>query len=392
MAEYLMTKLCKYIIIFLLLTCSLSSQYEFDISGYIYVLPTYQRLSNSVDFLYPENDIDKDVWLGLTKVRLRPVFYLWEDARIEAASETIFEYSKFDNPLFTDNTFYSRHAVKMEWIISDTENFKIVELIDRLFFKQTFDDFEFTLGRQRINWGVGRIWQPTDLLHPINPANYAKIEKTGADALSFKYFFGSFTDAEIIVNFQEQFKYYNYALRLRTNFTPFDVSAILGYFDNDPNMGFDLTGNVFDAGVRAEGIYIYDSEQPDSSFVRFIVGADYQFNSDIYSLLEFQYNGEGTTCKYCYDLYKFYSGQMMNLGMYYLAALLNWQVHPLITVSGNLMQNLNDLSGYVSPIIMYSALDNLSINLGGLFSYGSEYSEFWYYPSISAYLTVQYFF
>jgi len=387
-----MTKLSKYLFLILLLQAPLAAQYEFDYSGYVYVLPTYQRLGSSVDYLYPDNEIDKNFYLGLTKLRIRPVFQLWQDARIEAASETIFEYSKYSNPLFAENSYFSRQAVNLQWTLVNSGNFKIIETIDRLFFKQTLQNFEFTLGRQRINWGVGRIWQPTDLLHPINPANYAKIEKTGADALSMKYFFGSFTDAELIVNFQEQFKNYNYGLRVRTNFTPFDISAILGYFENEPNIGFDLSGNVSDAGLRAEGIYIINKEVSDSSFFRFIVGTDYQFDSQIYALAEFQYNGQGTTCKYCYDISKFYSGETMNLGVYYLAGLVNWQVHPLVTVTGNLMQNLNDYSGYVSPVIMYSFLDNLSLNLGGLFSYGSEWSEFWYYPSISIYFSAQFFF
>ncbi len=377
---------------FFVFTFQLHSEYDFDYSGYTFIVPSFQKFGSSLDFLTPNNSINKNQYSLFTKIRLRPVFYLWEDARIEAAAETQINIAQLGNPFASINSIYSRQALDMTWDIYQEGDFQAIEYIDRLFFKQTFYDFELTVGRQRINWGVGRIWQPTDRFHPINPANYVKIEKTGADAISFKYFFGLFTDAEFVVNFKKEIKDYNYGLRLRTNFSPFTTSLILGYFDREINAGFDLSGNIYDAGIRAEGVYVNNNEFPDSSYVRFIIGADYQFNSKLYALLEFQYNGEGTTCKYCYDIVKVFTGEMMNMGVYYLAGNINWQIHPLLTLSTNLMQNINDGSGYISPIFMWSALENLSVNAGGLFVYGRERTEFWYYPKTSVFLTAQFFF
>lgn len=385
-------KQLKYLFLFILIPIQIQAQYEFDCSGYLYAVPSYQLLNNSIDFLYPGNNINKNQYSLITKLRLRPILHLWDNARIEAAAETQVIFAKSGMFFFSNDQIYSRQAIDMNWTLYNKGDVDVTELIDRLFFKQTFDDFEITLGRQRINWGVGRVWQPTDRLHPINPANFTKIEKTGADAFSFKYFLGLFTDMEFVVNFREHINNWNYGMRLRTNFSPFDASLILGYFDRQPNIGFDLSGSVAGAGVRAEGIYVNNKDYSDSSYVRFIVGVDYQLTSKIYSLLEFQYNGEGTTCKYCYDVYKVFSGQMMNMGKYYLAGMINWQIHPLIVLSANVMQNFNDGSGYISPIFMYSALENLSLNLGGLMVYSSKRSEFWYYPKTSIYLTAQYFF
>jgi len=382
----------KYIVVFFAITLNIYSQYDFNCSGYIFTIPTYQNLGDSPNYFFPAKQINRNQYSIFTKIRLRPVFELWDDARLEAATETRINIAQLTNPFVTTNSIYSRQAIDMTWNLYENGDFKVDEYIDRLFFKQTFGDFELTLGRQRINWGVGRVWQPTDRFHPINPANYVKIEKTGADALSFKYFFGLLTDAEIVVNFKENIKNYNYGLRVRTNFSPFTTSLILGYFDNEPNAGFDLSGNIAGAGIRTEGIYAYNKEHPDSSYMRFIIGIDNQFNSKIYALIEFQYNGEGTTCKYRYDFMKIITGKMMNTGVYYLAETLNYQIHPLLILSINLMQNINDGSGYISPFVMWSALENLSINAGGMFAYSNIRSEFWYYPKTSVYLTAQFFF
>ncbi len=387
-----MSKGLKYCIILFVTTLNLFSEYNFDFSGYIFTIPTYQKLSSAIDFYIPSNTIKKNQYSLFSKIRLRPVYNLWEDARIEVAAETHIDISHFPNLLGAAESIYSRQIYDAEWNIYEEGDFQMSEYIDRFFFKQTFDNFELTLGRQRINWGVGRIWQPTDRFHPMNPADFTKIEKTGADALSFKYFFGLFTDAEFVVNFRNLIKDYNYGVRFRTNFSPFDISLILGYFDKQPNFGFDLSGNISDAGVRAEGIYVRNRDKPDSSYLRLIIGADYQFSSKVYALLEFQYNGEGTTNTEMYDFTKMLSGEIMNLGSIYLASRVNIELHPLLILSLNLMQNINDGSGYISPFLMWNALDNLSINAGAMLAYGSKKAEYWYYPKTSIYLTGQLFF
>ena len=382
----------KYSLIFFFLIHSIGlSQYEFELTGYVFELPVYQRLGDSIDSLMPGNTENKNLYQNITKIRLRPVFTLWDDARIEAAFETRIDISKYANPIFSSNNIYPRHLLRMDWNIYDKGDISITESIDRLFYKQTFENFEMTLGRQRINWGVGRIWQPTEMFHPVNPANFGKIEKTGADALSMKYFFGNFTDAEVIVNFRERIRDYNYGMRVRTNFSPFDMSGIIGYFDRNPVVGFDFTGNLFDAGVRAEAVYVRRHDAPDSSYVRFIAGVDRQLTPEVYAMLEFLYNGEGELCKYCYQPQKLLMGNTINLGVYYISAMASWLAYPLVTVTGVWMQNINDYSGYFAPSVAYSALENLSLTVAGMIPYGLQKSEFWYYP-ISAYFIAQYFF
>lgn len=387
-----MIKLCKYTLLLCLIFYQTAyAEFDFNLSGYIFALPIYQRLDNSVSLFTFDNNINKDIYIGISKLRLKPIINLWDNARLEAATETLIEISKFKNPLFADNEYYSRQALDADFTILSQGDINITQSIDRLFFKQTFDDFELTFGRQRVNWGVGRIWQPTDLLHPVNPANYAKIEKTGADALSVKYFIGNFSDVELVVNFRNTFKDNNYGIRIRTNVSPFDFSGIFGYFGNDPIIGFDVTGNLFDAGIRAEGIYISKDSDNQPGFIRLIAGADYQFSKNLYGLVEFQYNGEGTSCKYCYDLSKLIRGKVINLGMYYLALMLNYQIHPLITITGNYMQNTNDFSGYFQTMLNCNAGDNLIISCGGMLPFGYKFSEYRYYPK-SFYLITQLFF
>jgi hypothetical protein len=132
------------------------------------------------------------------------------------------------------------------------------------------------------------------MFNPINPANYSKTEKDGADALSMKYYAGSLSEINIVYNFRERWDRGNFAARFETNCSGYDLSLMSGYFDKRFVAGSDFAGNLFDAGIRGEIIFTADKDDFDQNFFKYILGADYQFNSDIYALIEYHFNGQGT--------------------------------------------------------------------------------------------------
>ena len=361
-----------------------------DFGGYIYEnFSLYSKPASAGLFGIQENN---DVLpVNIIRARLRPTLNFSEDSRITMQYEADLLYSRLNIPMVGGSGMTNRQALDLHWRFYDTNSLVAQHFIDMLYFKQIFGFGELTFGRQVISWGVGRIWQPTDLFNPINPANFSKLEKDGADALSMKFYLGSFTDLEVVTDFRKNVKDYNYGGRFRTNFEEFDLSAIAGYFDRKVVAGGDFAGNVGGAGVRGEGIFSYSPTSTDSNYVRFILGVDYQFTSELYGLLEYQYNGRGTICKSCYDLQSLMKGEIQNVGLNYIAIQANYLPHPLVTLSGGGMLNMNDLSGYTNLSCTVNALQNLNVGIGGFYFFGGTLDEFWYYPS-ALYLSGQWFF
>lgn len=390
--KYSFFKIALIIILLGLLKSQLPAKLNFDITGYIHEMPSVQKMPEAADLFGIEED-DDYFFLNITRLRLRPTLKINRDLRIEADYEINMLASKISLPYLENTGMTNRQAADLNWTPVDEKNFKLNHFIDRLYFKQMFSWGEILGGRQVLSWGVGRIWQPTDLFNPINPANFSKIEKDGADAFSAKVFLGDFTDMQMVYNFREKLSYSNFAGRFRSKVGEYDLSGMAGYFDDRIVIGGDFTGYVWDGGLRGEGIYSGHNDNFGSGFFRFIIGYDYQITSKLYALAEYQYNGEGTDDKAEYiELFgRLMKGEIQNLGLNYLAVQANYIIHPLVNADAFTIANLDDGSGMVTVSATWSALDNMNLSLAGVFFYGPDLSEYSYY-STAAYITAQYFF
>ncbi len=363
------------------------AQYDFSFSGYVVDMPAYSFSSDKTPSFFPrENQL-----LNLTRFRIKPQIFLWTDARINIEYEMDALLADNVNNSELNQVAQNRQLINMKWDISSGSKYLISHYIDRLYFRQGFDWGNIIIGRQRISWGTGRIWNPTDLFNPINPANFSKIEKDGADAVSVTYSFGNFTDLNVVYNPQDKFNTNNAAFRFRTNYDTYDLAMIGGYFDRRYVAGFDFAGNLWVAGIRGEGIFSMDKNDLSNNYTKLVFGIDNQFTSKLYALIEYQYNGEGVTDKYSYDLAELANGTIINLNRNYIFMSTNYLLTPLITGTLSNNTDINDGSGFVNLSCSYSTSGNSSLLFGGLITYGKKFTEYWYYQN-SVYMQVQIFF
>ena len=371
------------------ITPVLFAQVEFDYSGYIYELPIYQNQKEEFAKVF---GLDRQQFISLTRLRIRPVLYLWEGARFNLEYELNAVYlSSQTNFDLTQTEKTNRQIADMNWEISSGDHLSLSHFVDRLSFRQGFDFGNITVGRQRISWGTGRIWNPTDLFNPINPASFFKVEKDGADAVSFKYNIADFTDAQIVYNPTGKLTNGNYAARLRTNFNEYDVSVMAGSFDNRTIIGGDFAGNLSAAGVRGEGIYSVNSLDKSDYYFYYILGIDFQFTAELYTVLEYSHNGQGTKDISKYDINRLAKGEILNLNQDYLYFAAMYQLSPLWMFSASNISNVNDGSGFVALLANYSFTEDLYFSFGGQFFFGPERSEYWFYSS-AGYRQGEYYF
>lgn len=364
------------------------AQIEFDFSGYVVNLPTYQKTNSTISALL---GIDQSTYLDLTRLRLRPTVYPTSSTTI------VLEYEI--NPLYQSSSFLfaapsgrtNRQNFDLRWTPITEDHFTLTHFIDRLYVRQAFKKADVTVGRQRISWGTGRIWNPTDLFNPINPANFDKIEKDGADAVSTRLYLGNFTDLEVVYNTVDKFNESNYGARFRTNYKAYDFSIMSGYFDQRVVAGADFAGNLLEAGFRGEGIISAEKDDLDSNFIKYILGLDYQFTPELYGLIEYHFNGEGAAKKSGYELTRLIRGEILNLSRNYVFLQSTYQIHPLLNNSLSLNMNLDDGSGFTSGSLTYSLAENWYLSLGALVPFGSSFDEYWYYPT-SLYLKGEFYF
>lgn len=359
-----------------------SAQTAFDFSGYVMEMPIYENIRPMLAQL---SNSSASGFTDLARLRLRPTLHIGDNTKIGLEYEMDGLYFSQSSAFGLTSTIPQRQLVSLRWQLVNQNHLTLSHYIDRLYINQDFSlpngtSGSLVIGRQRISWGSGRVWNPTDIFNPINPANFGKIEKDGADAALLKLYLGQLTDLQLVYNAEHDFDSSNYAVRFRTNVLGYDLAILAGSVDKQPITGGDFTGDVWTAGIRGEALISKDPSKPRGYYVRWILGMDYQFTDKLYGLFEYYHNGQGTLDRYNYDLTSLYEGRILNVAKDYLALSGSYQLTPLVTIMLSSISNFDDGSGYLSGTVTYSASDNTSLSLGSLYSYGKKLTEYWYYP------------
>ncbi len=350
---------------------------DLNFSGYVMEMPIYEDIQPTLAQL---SNTSRSAFENLTRLRLRPTLHIGGNTKIGLEYEIDALYYSQNVSFGLTSGTPLRQLVSLHWQPFTGNHYTISHYIDRLYFDQEFSFGKFVLGRQRISWGTGRVWNPTDIFNPINPANFGKVEKDGADAASMKFYLGQLTDLQFVYNPEYHFASSNYAARFRTNILGYDLAVLAGSADKRFITGGDFAGNVWTAGIRGEALLSEDPSKTDGYYIRWILGMDYQFTDKLYGMFEYYHNGQGTLNRFNYDLLGLYQGRILNLAKDYLAVSGSYQMTPLVTVMLSSNSNFNDGSGYLAGTVSFSASDNASLAFGTLYSYGKIFTEYWYYP------------
>jgi hypothetical protein len=345
---------------------SAASQTTFEFSGYAKSLGI-----RSSSILTQENfflNIGRFRSKGLLDLAGRVHTELWLDTEMLAGNFLKTQEFQFrqliERPTFAD----------LEWNLVDNNDYRIEQRLFRVFATFYAGQAEVTFGRQRIAWGTGFVWNPTDLLNPFNPAAIELDEKEGVDAGYLAVPLGSLSKLEVAYAPGRKALRSSAALRIGTNVGNYDLTIMAGDFQDDVVLGGDFAGYVGGAGLRGEVGYTWAENA--RNYFRGILNADYSFPNGLYVFVEFYINGQGASSKEDYDLLSLLSGHTFNLARYYVAGSLTKTVTPLLGLSVYSIVNLTDGSALIGPALTYSLAANLELAASAYFLIGAKDSEY----------------
>ncbi len=254
---------------------------------------------------------DKDVWQSLTRLRIRI------DARLNAQLSAVVTYDHEILGGILDTLGASLGAstaverfLDLEWDLEilgfddgPEDHRRWRHLLYRGYLRLETGRFEVVVGRQRIPWGVGRIWNPIDRFNFIPPLAVEGDQTPGVDAIDVRFNFSGFTYLEAVYTPNGSRDEAAYALRLHGGWGEMDYSAVAGRWQGAWATGLDLAGNLADAAVRLEAVWTRPTDDvwrigrpaPETldPFWQVVVSADYNVDlgSGLYVLVEYLYNG-----------------------------------------------------------------------------------------------------
>jgi hypothetical protein len=354
---------------------------------------------------------ERDVWTSLSRLRLRL------DAR---ANEHLSAVVVYDNEglvgildtLESDlaEGLSSEGFVDLEGVIVEREHAEWRHLLYRGYLLFESKRLELTAGRQRIPWGVGRLWNPIDRFNAVGPLAIEPDQSPGVDALKARWLFDGFTFLEAIYAAGHRSEDRMVAGRAQAVIRDVDVGVVGGVFAEAPTLGFDLASNLGDAAGRLEVVWTDPKRRVRpfgetrkralADYWQVVVSVDtnLDWGSGLYLLVEHLYNGNalGFGSGAAGGLLGFFQeagqgaariaapgtpdlfgqSQVVTLGEQLTGVQLSYDPTPELTASLLVLVGWERTSASFFPSLRYSPLDWLELTAGVQLFAGPERSEF----------------
>ncbi len=274
----------------------------------------------------------------------------------------------------------------LETVFSEGDSHLLTGRFDRLNMQLKLADVRILVGRQAISWGVAHFWPTIDLFSSFSPERIDRDYKDGVDAVRAILPLGSYSELQVIgaVLGPSAGRDGSLAAHFRLHMGTWDLGLMGGRFHGDTVAGVFVTSDVLGTAYRGEVTWTDSGADEDrlldrERFWRVTLGLDRQLSPAIGISGEFHFNGFGVGDPAQYlrlaitDRVR--RGDVTALGRYYTGGALNWQLHPLVTVSQALLFNWNDRSLLWLPSLNWSSGDNSSILIGAQWGIGAGFED-----------------
>ncbi|MGB0936267.1 MAG: hypothetical protein ACPGTQ_02350 [Colwellia sp.] len=303
----------------------------------------------------------------------------------------------------------------------------ILQNLDRFNYQYSNQYGDLTIGRQVVSFGSSRFINPTDIFIPFAIQTLNQEYRVGIDAIRYKADIGDFAVIDMGVVIGDEAKKENSALFLRAkdSINGNDIEAIAILLDEAWLLGAGLERAIGDFGFWFETAYMNWQQSPKQqqadhavdihetpytdNYWRTSVGSDYALNEEVIVMVEYHYNGAGSSNVQDYATIAtqapYQKAGVYLYGQHYLIPAVTWLASPLASLSASAFYNVCDHSVFFTLSNETSWSDNLYSDFGLYYSYGNPTtyqgqpeqisynlgSEFGSYP-VSLYASLRYYF
>ncbi len=198
------------------------------------------------------------------------------------------------NPFFTQSVDFDDGLVDLSFLWLDEPGIAGLTQIDRGWVRWTNDQWDVTIGRQRINWGLNAFWNSNDLFNTFNLVDFDYEERPGSDAVRIQRFFKDYSSFELAIAPSKHDSTWVGAGMYRFNRGTYDFQVLAGWWNEDIAIGGGWAGNLKNAGFKGEITYFHPQEQLDSfGALSASISVDYVFKGNLYVMGGILYNSLG---------------------------------------------------------------------------------------------------
>lgn len=163
--------------------------------------------------------------------------------------------------------------------------------VDRLLVNWSNERWDFTAGRQRVNWGVNLVWNPNDIFNAYNYFDFDYEERPGTDAIRIQYTTKKSSVIELAHKIAKRKEEYTTAIIYRTNYKLYDLQGFAGLHFQDLVLGTGWAGNIRNLGFKGEATYFhpYKNSGDTTGALSASISLDRSFKNDYFGMVSYLY-------------------------------------------------------------------------------------------------------
>lgn len=249
-------------------------------------------------------------------------------------------------------------------------------------------------GRQRIAWGTGKLWNPTDVLNPFDPTSVERDERRGVDALYGRAGLGDLGQIELAWAPNDSWIDHKLLARGRANWKGWDMSLLGGKVAGSTGsfvLGADFAGTLFDGTLHGEAAWF--TPQNRTPYWKTGIGYDYTFTSlgDAAIVVELYQAGNGNANPARYNFAPLRAGLEQGVARNYAGATFSKDIHTLLKFETAAIVNTDDRSTLAYPTLAWNAVPDLWLTAAWRRFGGDKLTEYGRQPN-QVVLFAQYWF
>ncbi|SNR34529.1 hypothetical protein [Lutibacter flavus] len=258
-------------------------------------------------------------------------------------------------------------VVDLSWNLLDT-NVVFNSTIDRALVNYIKGDWDVTLGRQRVNWGMNLTWNPNDIFNTYNFLDFDYEERPGSDAVRIQYYLSDFSKIELAAKKGRSKNDYIIAAMYKFNKWEYDIQLLTGIYQKDWVIGVGWAGNLKNAGFKGEATYFvpYESYYEADNVLSASVSVDYGFKKGLYLNGSILYNSNASESGNLGSL-QYANVSAKNLMPYKYSGFLQLakEFTPIFSGTLNVIYATTNQSVIIMPSLNYSVATNWELNFTG---------------------------
>ena len=269
----------------------------------------------------------------------------------------------------------------LQWTITEEEHVLWQHRFDRLQIGwNPTSAVELSAGRQAVSWSTTLVFTPADPFSPFNPSDPFREFRAGVDAARLLIYPTPLSEIDIVVrpSKTDVGEELTAVARWLGTWNNWELSSWTGSLYGDGTWAFGTAGALGAWAIRGEAVV---RGTDDAVVFRGTFGVDRLLQvggRDLMLVFEYQRDGFGATTPDEYLDVVFSDpakrGELQVLGRDETVLQVSYRLHPLWSVAGLGLWNLNDCSALISPSFTYSVSDESSFVGGMFFGVGDDES------------------